>query len=71
MIFESIRERAQTERHTHVAGDVTGQPTDTCSVCGMDLRDAIHLRSGERAETDIDADTARLHNAWDRATEEP
>jgi hypothetical protein len=32
------------ERHTHVN---KGDGTDSCKVCGWDLRDEIHLRVGE------------------------
>ena len=31
--------------HHHVAGTTVGQPIDACALCGLDLRDKIHLRS--------------------------
>ena len=30
--------------HHHVAGTIGGHHIDTCSLCGLDLRDEIHLR---------------------------
>ena len=35
-------------RHYHVAGTTAGLDIDTCAQCGRDIRDAIHLRVGER-----------------------
>ena len=30
--------------HHHVAGTTAGQHIDRCALCGLDLRDEIHLR---------------------------